>query len=435
MTTIMDDAFSKPEVYETVQIQLTSPMLHIGSEVQRLNPFEYMATSKFAYQPNAEVLARSLYKQGRLPDYLQAIKERQSILPILRQAFGEDWAQAQDRDGQPIFPRATRSLCWTDYQRISDLRPMIRNAYGQLYIPGSSIKGAIRTAIAYHLLKHADQFQVPQPKRRSAIELQLQQTMGSLKQKAKSADDALFMNALFTDFELEGDRSNVKTGPNTDFMRAVKVSDSAPLIERKIPLANGKNRFENLPVTAEVLVSSRYNDYRAKYRASIYAELARSVQTTFTITLDRHLLNQLHHTQDMKLPFNSIADILQICQAFAQDQWDAEHDYWQDIQNNPNERDRSGTTRNLDFGAIRDFYEATTSPYALRLGWGSGMNGTTVGMLLDEQLRSQLRDTCGIKAPGFEAPKSRRTIFDSKGKIRFVPGWVKFKVLFTDEQC
>jgi CRISPR-associated protein Csm5 len=422
-------ALTKPQAFDSCTIQLTSPMLHIGSEVQRLSPFEYVATSKFVHQPDAEVLARLLYQRGRLPDYLNAIKTRQSILPILEQVFGDDWVQKQDADGQPIFPRATRSLCWTDHHRISDLRPMIRNAYGQLYIPGSSIKGAIRTAIAYYLLKNANQFQVPKPKRVSAIELQLQQTMGSLKQKAKSADDSLFMNALFSDFELEGDRSNVKTGPNTDFMRAIKVSDSEPLIERKVPLANGKNRFENLPVTTEVLVSSRYSDYRAKYRASIYAELARNVQTTFTITLDRHLLNQMHHLQGMNLPFSSIAEILQICQAFAQDQWDAEHDYWQDIQNNANERDRNNNTRNLDFSSIRDFYEATTCPYALRLGWGSGMNGTTVGLLLDEQLRSQVRDTCGIKAPGFEAPKSRRTILDSKGGIRFVPGWAKFKVL------
>jgi CRISPR-associated protein Csm5 len=423
-----DTALSKPQVLDSVTIQLSSPMLHIGSEVQRLSPFEYVATPKFVYQPNAEVLARSLYQQGRLQDYLNVIKHRESILPILEQAFGENWPLAQDANGQSIFPKVTRSLSWADQHSISDLRPMIRNGYSQLYIPGSSIKGAIRTAIAYHLLKHADQFQVPKQNRISAIELQLQQRMGSLRQKAKFADDALFMDALFSDFELVGDRSNVRNGPNTDFMRAVKVSDSEPLIEQKVTLKTGKHRFDNLPITAEVLVSSRYADYRAKYRASIYAELARSVQTRFTITLDRPLLNQMRHQQGMKIPFNSVADLLQICQAFAQDQWDAEHDYWQDVQNNPNQRDQNGTIRNLDFAAIRDFYEATTCPYALRLGWGSGMNGTTVGLLLDDQLRSQLRDTCGIKAPGFEAPKSRRTVVSSDGTIRFVPGWVKFKV-------
>jgi CRISPR-associated protein Csm5 len=190
-------ALTKPQEFDSCTIQLTSPMLHIGSEMQRLSPFEYVATPKFVYQPNAEVLARSLYKRGRLPDYLYAIQERQSILPILEQVFGDDWFQARGEDGQPLFPKITRSFCWTEHRRISDLRPMIRNGFGQLYIPGSSIKGAIRTAIAYHLLKHADQFQVPKPKRMSAIELQLQQTMGSLKQKAKFADDSLFMNALF----------------------------------------------------------------------------------------------------------------------------------------------------------------------------------------------------------------------------------------------
>jgi len=49
-------------------------------------------------------------------------------------------------------------------------------------------------------------------------------------------------------------------------------------------------------------------------------------------------------------------------------------------------------------------------------------------LLLDEQLRSQLRDTCGIKAPGFEAPKSRRTIINQKGEVKFVPGWIKFSL-------
>jgi CRISPR-associated protein Csm5 len=425
-----DKTLDKSEfAYDTQQVSLTSPMLHIGSEVQRLSPFEYVATPKFVYRPQADLLARSLYQRGHLPDYLTAIHERDSILPILERAFGEDWNNAKDAAEQPIFPKLVRSLNWADHQRISDLRPMIRNGYSQLYIPGSSIKGAIRTAIVYHLLKHSDRFQVPKSHRISAIEQQLQKTMGSLRQKAKFADDALFMAALFDDFQLEGDRSRVKNGPNTDLLRAVKVSDASPLLERKIPLKDGKYRFENLPITAEVLVSSRFPDYRAKYRASIYAELIRNAQTTFTITLDRTLLKRLRHQQGMQIPFDSVADILQICQAFAQDQWDAEHDYWQDVKNHPNQRDSYGTVRNLDFSAIRDFYQPTTCPYSLRLGWGSGMNGTGIGLLLDEQLRSQLRDTCGIKAPGFEAPKSRRTIIDPKGDIRFTPGWVKFKGL------
>jgi CRISPR-associated protein Csm5 len=409
-------------------------MLHIGSELQQLYSFEYVATPKFVYQPNAELLAKALYQRERLSDYLNAIKKRQSILPILEQVLGDDWARAKDTEGRLIFPKNTRSLCWTDHQRIRDFRPMMRNAYGQPYIPGSSIKGAIRTAIAYHLLKHVDQFQVPEKTQRGEIEEQIRAKLeqGHIsKYDQGKLDDAIFERSLFSNFKLKDDRSKIKSGSNTDFMRAIKVTDSEPLIERKISLKDGKSRFENLPITSEVLVSSRYRDYRAKYRASIYAEFVRSVQTSFTITLDQELLDQMRHQQGMKIPFHSIADILKICQEFAQDQWDAEHNYWQNIQNNANERARDGSKRSLDFNAIRDLYEAETCPYALRLGWGSNMNGTTIGLLLDEQLRSQIRDTCGIKAPGFEAPKSRRTVLDPKGEIRFVPGWAKFKVLST----
>lgn len=57
------------------------------------------------------------------------------------------------------------------------------------------------------------------------------------------------------------------------------------------------------------------------------------------------------------------------------------------------------------------------------------MNGTTISWLLNDQVRADIRDTCGIAAPNFEAPKSRRTVLDPKGEIKYVPGWVKFKAL------
>jgi len=415
-------ALTKPQTFDSCTIQLTSPMLHIGSEMQRLSPFEYVATPKFVYQPNAEVLARSLYKRGRLPDYLYAIQERQSILPILKQVFGDDWFQVQDEDGQPIFPKVTRSLCWTDHRRISDLRPMIRNGFGQLYIPGSSIKGAIRTAIAYHLLKHRDRYSVPPAVRVSEIENKLRKTMGNLRQKAKFADDSLFMDELFTNFELLPALTNCKQGPNTDFMRAIQVTDTEPLLEERLE-QKGRAIAVNLPIVAEVMISSRFQDYQAKYRASLFVEMVRNAKTQFTISIDSEMLSWFRHRNGMTLPFQSVQDILNICQEFAQDQWDFEHDYWAGLKDNPR---AAGT--NLNFSKIRRIYEPETCPFSLRLGWGTGMNGTTIGLLLDEQLRSQLRDTCGIKAPGFEAPKSRRTIINQKGEVKFVPGWIKFSL-------
>lgn len=425
-------ALKKPEVYESKKIQLTSPILHIGSAVSRLNPFEYVQTSKKVYLPNQEALAKALHKKGGryLNDYIQAISDRQDISNLLKDAFGEQWwSITDDATGELIFPKNSISLKLTE-ERITDLRPMIRNGMGQLYIPGSSIKGAMRTAIAYYLLKHECDynvpFSIPFSKRVSEIEQKLgERLLGRInRHEQKSLDKKLFMESLFSDFTLTyQNRKFFGNSQNTDFLRALKVSDSEPLSEPKIP-KQGKSIPVNLPVVAEVIVSSRFPDYLAKYKASLYVEMVRKVQTTFTLTLDREMLSWFQHKQGMKLPFQNLAELLKICQEFSQEQWDYEYDYWNNIKNNSR-----AAGKNLDFNYIRQFYEPEECPFALRLGWGSGMTGTTVGLLFDDELRAEIRDTCGLKAPGFEAPKSRRTVVNPNGEIRFVPGWVKFKVL------
>ncbi|WP_341531660.1 type III-A CRISPR-associated RAMP protein Csm5 (plasmid) [Nostoc sp. UHCC 0302] len=420
-----DCILSKPEVYESKQIQLTSPMLHIGSAVSKLSPFEYTATSKRVYLPNPEVLARAFQQQGRMNEYIRRIENQEELNTLLQATFGDDWENACDSNKEPIFPKHTSSLRWTQ-QKITDLRPMIRNGFGQLYIPGSSIKGAIRTAIAYHLLKHADHYQIPKGERVSEIERRLRQKIGNLKQQAKFSDDTLFMNQLFTDFNLiyqERPTLGKVSLQNSDFMRAVQITDTEPLLENKID-QRGQVIYLNLPIVTEVIISSRFPDRKAKYRASIYSEMVRNVKTQFTISIDQEMLSWFQHKQAMRIPFNKIEDILNICKEFAQDQWDYEHDYWLGIDDN-----LSSSGIKLNFREIRNIYEPEECPHHLRFGWASGMIGTTVNLLFKDDLREQIRDSCGLKAPGFEAPKSRRIVVDKQGEIKYIPGWVKFKIL------
>jgi CRISPR-associated protein Csm5 len=425
MSTNLQTSLTKPDVLETRQIRLVSRMLHIGSAVSKLNPFEYVQTGKFVYLPDQEALARVLRQRGALNEYIHRIEDREEIVTLLEDVFGDDWTEATDEEGSPIFPKDLRSLNWST-QRITDLRPMIRNGFGHHFIPGSSIKGAIRTAIAYHLLKNADQYRVPKFSRISEIESQLRQSMGELKRKAKFTDDRLFMDELFSNYGLtyQGREVRTRQGPNTDIMRAIHISDSTPLIEKKVKREGKTPIFRNLPVVAEVIVSSRFPDYKAKYRASIYAEMVFNVRAQFTLSIDHEMLSWFKHNRGMKLPFQSVDDLLNICQDFAQEQWDFEHDYWTMVKDNPNDQGRP-----LDFDDIRDHYEPEVCSNTLRLGWGSGFRGTTVNLLLPDATAREIRDTCGLRAPGFEAPKSRRTIMNSKGEIRYVPGWIKMEMV------
>lgn len=430
MTTSSHSSLTKPKFYESKTIQLTSPMLHIGSQVPKLNPFEYVQTASKVYLPNQEALARALQKQGGsfLQDYIEAIENQRPIESLLRQAFGENWTKAKSPEGIPIFPDVRSKWMQQENQQVTDLRPMIRNGMGQLYIPGSSIKGAIRTAIAYYLLKHADKYQVPSSQRVSEIELKLREKLnaGDLKSnwQQKSADDELFMNNLLTNYSLryQDTERKVKSIQNTDILRTLHVSDSQPLLKHKVKNKKGRLVSYNLPIVAEVIVSSHFQDWRAKYRAPIYAEIAYNVRTEFTLTLDKEMLNWFRHRQGMRLPFQNLDELINICQEFARAQWDSEVQYWENIGNNRHK----GKYLNFDLVWER-FYAKPQCPYSLRLGWGSGMLGTTVNCLFQEETRAELRDTCGIAAPDFEAPKSRRTLVNSQGEICYVPGWVKFK--------
>ncbi len=411
---------------EVKQFKLYSPMIHIGSEVSKLNPFEYVATGNRVYLPDCDALAQALREEGKLQEYVNRIEQRQEIATLLKDTFGDRWDDIETDDDKPIFPEHRSSRRWTE-QKITDLRPMIRNGFGQLYIPGSSIKGAIRTAIAYYLIKHAEKFRVPKLQRISNIEEKLRKNLGDLKPRAKFVDDSLFMDELFANYWLTEKGRNDKPNPNTDIMRAVHVSDTEPIIEFQQQNKAGQNILYNQASVAEVLVTSHSSDDKAKYRASIFTELVRNVQVKFAITLDQEMLSWFHHRQDMILPLQSIDELLKICKKFAQEQWDFEHDYWQIVKDNANTKDDQRQPINLDYSKIRQFYEKEKCPFTLRIGWGSGLTGTTIGTLLNDGLRATIRDTCGIRAPNFEAPKSRRTVANVNREIQSVLGWVKLQ--------
>lgn len=454
MTATSHLAIKKPEASESKRIQLTSPILHIGSEVSRLNPFEYVQTSKSVYLPDREALAKALNKKKKLQEYIRRIEDREEIISLLKDAFGDDW-QTEKFDNELIFPKTGISRKWTK-ETIKDLHPMIRNGMGQLYIPGSSIKGAIRTAIAYHLLKYADRYQVTLDLTVSEIEQKLRDKFKALEEKRqqdigegkpprdkkfqdkdkKELAKNLFMKKLFSDFALKYEDNPIGSTneQTTDFMRAIKVTDSKPLIQRPVKTKDGRTKLVNIPVVTKVIVSSFANfrtkegfiDELAKYKAPIYAEMVSEVLTEFTITLDTKMLSWFHHNERI-LPFKTVEDILNICQEFARDQWEYESQYWQGIRNNSSE--------DIDFDLLREeFYARSECPYSLRIGWGSGLTGTTIGLLLEPKLRAEIRDACGLEAPGYEAPKSRRTVVDNTGEIKFAPGWVTFRPRKKDVQ-
>lgn len=447
--------------YNCRRVRLTSPLIHVGiGSAGALNIFEYIQENGEIYVPNQTALAETLQKpeKSQRPqalqrkintktanrgyfqeyeklsqEYIRVIETKgdfnqiRDILKKIKQlydkALGSGWL-----DDREIFPETGISEKWVNQLITKDVAPMIRNGFGEIYIPGSSIKGAIRTAITYYLLKHQA------PTRVSEIEQEIRQLRAKQLSDKKTAlddeqmlkipnDKKISMNSyLFSHFRInfENRRFGEPNTPNTDFMRAIKVADSAPLL-------TDLDDEVNLPVVAEVISSSfkETHDRRiAESRATNYIEMIWNLQTEFTICIDTKMLDRFQHEQGMPLlsQLKTVEGIVEICHEFAQAQWEYEQKYWNSITDNQ---------ARLDFSSIRDFY-ASPDNYSLRLGWGSGMIGTTVGLHFQEQTRATIRNACCPKpTSSSEAPKSRRTaiIPDRDNPIKKPLGWVNLTPL------
>lgn len=103
MTVKTDSSLTKPDIYETRRIRLTSRLLHIGSAVPRLNPFEYVQTGSSVYLPNQDILAQVLKARGFLNNYIQRIEDRQEIVTLLEDALGSDWVTSTGAGDEQFF--------------------------------------------------------------------------------------------------------------------------------------------------------------------------------------------------------------------------------------------------------------------------------------------------------------------------------------------
>lgn len=428
--------------YQSQRIKLTSPLIHIGAAESELNPFDYIQReNNLIYFLNQDTLITALSQQGQLDDYIELIKQytnernnfylrkkRENILKFLKKRFGQRWWTACASDNTPIFSSTSVSYKWTE-QEIKKIRPFIRNGLGELYIPGTSIKGAIRTAIAYYLLKH----QVETRKLSDVEKTLIQLKPHILKKKKAFLDDEkliklarnqkeLSLNSyLFSNFKIRHEYRNAKetNTANTDFMRAIKITDSPILIN---------NQNVNLSIVSEVISSSFYNKKHervAKYSGgklnSRFLEMVWSLKTEFILAIDTEILFHFQHEQGMELPRKlwTIQGILEICEEFAKAQWEYENKYWNSITDDFNDE-------KLNFSRIRKFYNNNCS-YNLRLGWGTGMIGSTIGLHFQESTREHIRNACGISTNSSESPKSRRTaiITTKENSTKKVLGWVQ----------
>jgi CRISPR-associated protein Csm5 len=184
--------------------------LHIGNGKVMRQGFDFVAYQNRLWIANqGAIFAAMLPRAG--PDPIQAAKHLASI--TLEQMLANDWLQAEHFDlEKSFFYYALHGQTSTTNQQ-GLLHAFIKDVYHRPYLPGSSLKGAIRSAL---LKAHVDL---------DALDI----NFNNGRYAARNIENAIFV---------PNPKQRSGKAPNFSLWRAIKIMDGTPVPTQKLALAN-----------------------------------------------------------------------------------------------------------------------------------------------------------------------------------------------------
>lgn len=151
----MASMLKKEDRYEAViAVEILTPVsIGDGNELNKLSDFAIVGGK--VYHIDQDKLSKLLINRGWIDDYLNKIKNNRGYKFNLKSYLSEK----EEDIGKILKPEP-----YNFEGNSSDNCPMATavKSNGRLYIPGSTLKGAIRTSIAYHILQLNHDSQIKQ---------------------------------------------------------------------------------------------------------------------------------------------------------------------------------------------------------------------------------------------------------------------------------
>lgn len=350
------------------RIEVLSP-LHIGNG-NKVSPIEYLLDEKF-YRIDMD----SLFKDESFPvnEFIEKANEY-----FYLGNFYPNIAKQHKKYSLEISEKLKKE------KKIKEIYEFVKSG-GRVYIPGSSIKGAIRTALLYHAIKN-DEWLFNLSKNHL---LQLSVKGGDRKKADDKIDEKFF-------------------GKTThDFMKSLIISDSNLLNPDCLKL--------QLVRVLSVNVANKLQQ-----KLELLAE-AIKVGTKFEISIK---IDAFYFKEEAKeLGFISKKEYLdnlsQICKEYSKELIEHELNFFKKYGKN--------------YDDVIAFYEnlRSSDDFLLRVAWGSGWHTMSIARLFQEELFfMELRRKFNLgkrrNYPYFVDifPKSRKVVVDDK---IFPLGWIKLE--------
>lgn len=327
--------------------------LHIGSGVELLHEYDYAIYDKRTWRINEMALLDAQEMDAQTDD-APAWAERLARTPPAQLLRPSDF-----RADSPLFRYVIQGTPRSNAEG-AQLREQIKDAYDRPYLPGSSLKGALRTVLAWSIWRE---------RKMSPDPAQLQRRR---EWAASGYEKAIFGR-----------------DPNHDLLRALQVSDSAPLDAQAMMIANvrvqGRSDLAGAPVEVEAVKPD--------------------MSFQLSLKVDRQLFTQW--AQRAELPAAGatwLAGLPRLAQEHTRDRLRRELVWFE----------QKKATNIVQF--YRQLAGARLGPnrFLLQLGWGTGWESKTFGSHLQaggefmERILRDYRLARGRRAAGDPFPKSRR---------------------------
>lgn len=332
-----------------VQATLLTP-LHIGSGRDLMLSYDFAVHGGRTWRLNED----AILDRQNVDD--PQVLERLMRIPPAQLLKKDDF-----REGSPFFRYVLRGVPRSQAEG-AQLRELWKDPYDRPYLPGTSLKGAIRTALAWHGWK--------------ALGLRPEKRMLRRESRfaAQDYEHRIFCPGSDRDF------------PNHDLLRALHVGDSEPAGADCIIVIN-----------ARVL-------HKSGQMASPIELEAIAPETVFrlTVKLDTALFSEWARRHGLKMGGGDwLRALPAIVNRHTARRIEEERRWFANV---------PGAER------VRDFYNKLAPPsdgFLLQVGWGTGWDDKTFGSHLREapQFEEILRDykmARGRRRPGDPFPKSRR---------------------------
>lgn len=369
---------------KTIKLQTLTPV-HIGSgEILKEN-FDYIKDNRFVYILDSKKLFKLLKQKGFSEDKLTNALTQGNIKAIVDKHLSNI----------PVANYCIRKIQITPNQgeKIKDgLREQIYDGLGNPYIPGSSIKGAIRTALLSYIIEnHTDDIE----------------NLDNLVSDKDFSDDKIIEEAL----------KKIKDEVEYNLMQCIQVGDCY---------------FNNNIL--EILNTTLLNCKKDRNRSSVQTHANQIVECLSKNLTGNLSLKIIETDVSFRLKLNSLQQLFRIINSQTKTVLESEKDFWEGKNNYTAVKGYMDTCSNL-LNEIKSIEKNKENSCILRLGFANGYNFITnkwtTDFLSKELMTRIAKAVRGDKDKGDEKfPKTRRiniTGNDKNTKVNLL-GFVKLTI-------